>query len=81
MTDKAIVKDMFAFKSPYKFPLVDFKKIRDSAFELANLINDQDGAYREKSLALDKLRECVFYVEASSSVAQSSIESYPKFMR
>lgn len=59
------IKSNFTFHAPKPGQPEKYTVIRDTAFGLATLINDNCPDSREKSLALTKLEECVMWANAS----------------
>lgn len=59
------LQNRFAYHKPKPGQLDDYKQIRDDVYAVALLIDDLCPDSREKSLAITKLEEAVFWANAS----------------
>lgn len=69
MGEDADIECRFTYHSPKDGQSEKYKEIRDKAKELAYLVNVAVPQGREKSLAITKLEECVFW--ANAGIARS----------
>ena len=65
MIDIKDIENRFTYHSPNESRVKKYSTIRDNAKGLAHMLNDRCPDSREKSLALTKLEECVFWANAA----------------
>ena len=63
--EQKIIDNNFTYHSPKEGQLEKYTKLRETAKSFAELVNDFCPESREKSLAMTKLEESVFWANAS----------------
>lgn len=70
--DKDQLKNDFTYHRPFGDQPQRYEAIRAKGFSLANYINDNCPDSMEKSLAITKIEEAIFW--ANASIARNEIE-------